>query len=261
VRHHEQAIERFVARTSRRPQALGLALTGSLARGEERVDSDIDLVLVVDEPSWTAAVRADRIMYTETDGVGYEHGYYDVKLATVAQLAAAADRGDDAVRDSLAAAKVLMDKGIDLERLLRGVAAVPEARWQDLAASQLAQARLHGEYFLAQGLDHADPLLTAHAAVHLAVAAARTLLALGHVRHPGAKQLLERIRALPDAPAGFADTLSTLVTAPTAAVAAAVLTATEAAAGGLLPASATLSRFVLDNELAWFTRVPPPEYR
>ncbi len=261
MRHHDEAIQRFATRTGRRPEVLGLALTGSLARGEERPDSDVDLVLVVDEPTWQAAVRAERIMYTETDGIGYEHGYYDVKLATVAQLTAAAERGDDPVRDSLATAKSLIDRGIGLPELLRRAAVVSEARWQDLAASQLAQARLHGQYFLSHGLEHADPLLTAHAAVHLAVAAARTLLAVGHVRHPGPKQLLERVRDLPGAPAGFADALADLVTAPSRDRAAPVLAVIEGVAGAVLPASATLSRFVRDNELAWFTRVPPPEYR
>lgn len=261
MRHHDEAISRFVTRTGRRPQVLGLALTGSLARGRERADSDIDLVLVVDEATWKAAVRAERIMYVETEDAGYEHGYFDIKLATTEQLAAAAERGDDAVRDSLATAKVLIDKGIDLDGLLRRAGRVPEERWRELAASQLAQARLHGAYFLEQGLDHGDPLLTAHAAVHLAVAAARTVLALGHVRHPGPKQLLDRIRALPEAPDGFADALSLLVEAPSTQHATAVLGAVETAAKDLLPAGATLSRFVLDNELAWFTRDLPPEYR
>ena len=138
---------------------------------------------------------------------------------------------------------------------------MPNERWRELATAQLAQARLHGEYFLPHGLEHADPLLTAHAAVHLAVAAARTMLALAQVRHAGPKQLLERIRSLSGTPDGFVDALAALVAMPSSAHAAMVLDAVEAAADDLLPAPATLSRFVLDNELAWFTRVPPPEYR
>jgi hypothetical protein len=221
----------------------------------------VDLILVVDDSTWDEAMRAGRIMFVETEGADYDGGYFDVKLATPAQLAAAAERGDDPVRDSLATAKVLMANGIDLEAVLAAVAVGLDSRWQELAVSQLAQARLHGGYFLRHGLEHADPLLTAHAAVHLALAAARTTLAVAHVRHPGPKQLLERIRALPGTRPGFADALAALVAAPTAEHARAVLEAAEEVAGGLLPDSATLSRFVLDNELAWFTHVPPPEYR
>jgi len=261
MEHHEAALRRYLERAAGDPHALGVLLTGSVARGEERPDSDVDLVLVVDEPTFADALQGERIMTVETEGADYDGGYFDVKLATPAQLDAAAERGDDPARDSLGSAKVLMDRGIGLQSTLDRLVDVPDERWRDLAASQLAQARLHGEYFLRQGLEHDDPLLTAHAAVHLALAAARTLLALGHMHHPGPKQLLERVRALREAPAGFADALAALVRTPTAARAASVLAAAEAAANGLLPHSATLSRFVLDNELAWFTRVPPPEYR
>lgn len=261
MEHHEAALRRYLERAAADPHSLGVLLTGSVARGEERRDSDIDLVLLVDEPTFADALRTERIMVVETEGAEYDGGYFDVKLATPAQLEAAVEHGDDPVRDSIGSAKVLMDRGFGLQAVLDRLAETPDEQWRELAASQLAQARLHGEYFLRCGMEHADPLLTAHASVHLALAAARTLLALGHVRHPGPKQLLERVRALPDAPAGFADSLASLVTTPTAAVAAAVLATAEAAAGSLLPASATLSRFVLDNELAWFTRVLPPEYR
>jgi hypothetical protein len=261
MEHHDAAIRRYLERADRDPHTLGVLLTGSVARGAERSDSDIDLIQVVDDPAWDEALLAQRIMFVETEGAGYGGGYFDVKLATPAQVAAAADRGDDPVRDSLATAKVLMDRGFGLQRLIDLVADVPPTYWHDLAASQLAQARLHGEYFLLQGLEHADPLLTAHAAVHLAVAAGRTLLAVGQVRHPGPKQLLDRVRGLPGAPDGFADALAELVATPTAERAGEILSTIETAAGTVLPASATLSRFVLDNELAWFTRIPPPEYR
>jgi hypothetical protein len=261
MEQHDAALRRYLERASADPHVLGVLLTGSVARGQERADSDVDLVAVVDDETWGAALAGDRIMVVETDGAEYAGGYFDVKLATVSHLRAAGERGDDAVRDSLGSAKVLMDRGFGLDDLIRGVPSRSEDRWRELAASQLAQARLHGGYFLPNGLEHHDPLLTAHAAVHLAVAAARTVLASARVPSPGPKQLLARVRELPDAPQGFTDALADLVTGPSAERAEAVLEILERVGDGLLPGSATLSRFVLDNELAWFTRIPPPEYR
>src|SRR5438270_6764301 len=104
MQHHDEAAARFVIRMRGRAGVRAVLLTGSVATGRERADSDVDLVVVVDDEQWDAALRGGRIMYTETDGVGYEGGYFDVKLATPAILAAAAERGDDPVRDSLVTA-------------------------------------------------------------------------------------------------------------------------------------------------------------
>ena len=261
MQHHDEAATRFVARTRGRPGVRAVLLTGSVATGRERPDSDVDLVLVVDDEQWDAALAAGRIMYTETDGIGYEHGYFDVKLATPEILAAAAERGDDPVRDSLAEAKVLFTEGFDAQGVIRRLAERPDGEWLELATSFLAQARLHGEYFLLQGLERGDPLLTAHAAVHLATSAARAALALHHVRFPGPKHLIETLEQVPGLPDGLRAAVLDVVTAPSTTTGGALLAHLEGLAGGALDGDAALSRFVLDNELAWFTRVPPPEYR
>ncbi|MGN6741881.1 MAG: nucleotidyltransferase domain-containing protein [Amnibacterium sp.] len=261
MQHHDEAVARYVKRTAGRDGTVAIALTGSLARGEERHDSDVDLLLVVDEATWSAAVANERVMWTETDGIAYPGGYYDVKLATADLLDAVAERGDDPVRDSLATAKPLFSHSFDLAGAIRRAGERSEAQWRDLTASFVAQARLHGGYFLDAGLDHADPLLTAHAAVHLATSASRAVLARRHVRFPGPKQLGAALRRLPGAPAGFADAVDAVVRTPSRGSADALLALLEAAVGPVLAEDRTLSRFVRDNELAWFTGVPAPEYR
>jgi predicted nucleotidyltransferase len=261
MQHHDEALGRYLLRAQRRPEVLGVVLAGSLARGTERPDSDIDLYVVVTEEAWAAALREERIMFVDREDVGYPDGYFDVKLVTPAYLDEAADHGDDPVRDSFAQAKVLFSRGFDLEDRVSRIHSVPEERWDGLVASFVAQGRLHGEYFLPQGLDHGDPLLVAHAALHLATAAARALLAVNHVPFAGPKYLLQAVATLATKPPGFDDALIELVTSPSAESGAAVLGRLEEAAGAALPHDATLSRFVLDNELAWRTRVAPPEYR
>lgn len=45
-------IERLVGELSARPEVLGVALFGSMARGDARPDSDLDVYVLVDEGSW-----------------------------------------------------------------------------------------------------------------------------------------------------------------------------------------------------------------
>lgn len=260
MEHHERAIARYVAEASADPSVLAVIVSGSVARGAERPDSDVDLYLVVTEERWDVAYAARRLMYTSTDGIGYDEGYFDIKLATLSYLSDAAERGDDPVRDSFASARLVFSRVPDLEDRLARVVELPAAEWEDRVAGFVAQCRLHGGYFLQQAYEHGDPLLLAHAAVHLATSAARALLARNGVFFPGPKYLRARVAGLPRVPDGFGALLDAVIATPAPETAGALLEAVEGFVGAALPRDETLSRFVLDNELAWRYRTAPPEY-
>lgn len=260
--HHDQAIARYLARETARPDTVAIILTGSVARGTERADSDVDLYLVVTEERWAEADAADLLMYTEDDGIGYDGGYFDVKLATLSYLDDAADRGDDPVRDSFAASRIVFSRVDDLDARIARIhpVSVPAAEWDAKVASFLAQARLHGGYFLRQAAQSGDQLLLLHASVHLATSAARALLAANRVAFSGPKYLTKQVAGLDRKPAGFDALLTAVLADPAPTTADALLASLEAFAGDLLPEANTLSRFVRDNELAWRSRTAPPEY-
>ena len=261
MRHHDEAIERYVARSRGREDVLGVLLTGSLATRSERADSDVDLVVVVPDASWRSAVAAERIMFVDHDDVGYEGGYFDVKLATLGQLEAAGERADDPARHSLGTARVVYDQGFDLAATVARIGAAVAGEREDRVASYVAQARLHGEYFLEHGLSHDDPFLAAHAAAHLGLAAGRALLSHAGALYPGPKDLVAALRGLPNPGPAFAAAVSATARRPSAETARALLGLVEAHLGSALAEASTLSRFVLDNELAWFTGTTPPEHR
>jgi len=261
MEHHERALARYVAREAERPETIAVIVSGSLSRGTERADSDIDLYLLVAEDRWADALRQQRVMYVEREGADYEGGYFDVKLATLSYLEDAAERGDDAVRSSFAQARIAFSRIGDLSERIERVATVPEGQWMPRLASHLAQARLHGGYFIRHGIRHDDPLLSHHAAVHLATSAARAVLALNRTMFPGTKELLSTLEAVPDKPVGLVVAIEDLLRTPSIRAADRVLELLESAAGWSLDPENTLSRFVLDNELAWRYREPPPEFR
>jgi hypothetical protein len=260
MEHHERALERYVAEVSADPSVLAVIVSGSVARGTERPDSDVDLYLVVTDARWDEAYAARRLMFTSTDGIGYDGGYFDIKLATLTYLDDAAERGDDPVRDSFASARVVFSRVPDLDERLARVVRVSADDWRDRTAGFVAQCRLHGGYFLPQAYEHGDPLLLAHASVHLVTSAARALLAHNGVFFPGPKYLRARVAGLARVPEGFGDLLDAVIATPTPTTADALLEAVEAAVGDTLSHAETLSRFVLDNELAWRYRTAPPEY-
>ena len=260
MKHHEIAVESFVERISTDPGVLAVVVTGSVARSTERSDSDVDLYLVVTEERWDAAFEQQRLMFVEREGIGYEGGYYDIKLATLSYLDDAAERGDDPVRDSFAISRIAFSRVDDLAERIGRIGAVCADVWDGRVASFVAQARLHGDYFLKGAIGSGDLMLLRHASVHFASAAGRALLAHNHVFFSGPKYLAEQVAALERKPDGFDALLTAVVADPTVEGADALLDSLETFTGALLPAEATLSTFVRDNELAWRYRTKTPEY-
>ncbi len=261
MKHHETTIERLVARVSTDDEVLAVIVSGSVAREQETAESDVDLYLVVTEPAWDRAMTAERIMYVDHEGVDYPHGYLDIKLATLAYLEEAADHGDDPVRDSLVHSRVAFTRVPGLVQLLARSGKRSAAEWQSRGVSSLAQARLHAGYFVPQGVSRHDPLLLHNAAVHAVVAADRALLALNQQLFSGPKYLRSAVEALRLRPVGWTELTDRLLCEPSAEAADAVLAALEGIHDWAVSDELALSRFVLDNELAWRTRVPVPEYR
>lgn len=260
MKHHDSAIARYVARVSTQPDCLAIIITGSVARGTERTDSDVDLYLLVTEDRWARAFDDRRLMYTEEEGIEYRGGYFDVKLATLSYLDDAAQRGDDPVRDSFASSRIAFSRVDDLADRIARICDDSAIDWESRVASFLAQARLHGGYFLRQAAESGDELLLRHASIHLATSACRAVLAINREYFSGPKYLAKQATAVALKPDGFGPLVAAVVAHPTPAAANALLARLESFAGASLELDETLSTFVLDNELAWRYRTKTPEY-
>ena len=265
MQHHDEAVRGAAARYPAYPGAVALILGGSVARGTERSDSDVDLTLVLTDAAYGEHAASDRLSFVDEVPEFYDHAYFDVKVVTVEQLRLAVDSGDDPMRGAYLDARVLWAESAAVEREVRGIldsiVDPPGEHWIALERSFLAQARLHGGYFLEQSEQLDLGLLRHHAAVHFAFAIGRALLARNRVLFSGPKYLERDLGALATAPSGIARRLRSFLDAPTAEEAAAILAEVEGLGDWTLAREQSLSVFVEDNELAWLTGRMPPEYR
>jgi predicted nucleotidyltransferase len=259
MEHHQTTLAAFAAQTQADDDALALVLTGSLARGTARPDSDVDVYLVVTEEAFEHARASDALSYVRGDVATYEGGYVDVKVASPSYLAAAAERADEPTRASLLGSRVVWSRLDGLEETLAAIQTLPDDEWVRRADSFVAQLRLYGGYFLPQGEQLADPYLLSWAAVHLVNAASRALLAHHRVLFAGPKYARSSVASLPERSATVLPLLDALLAAPSPRTGADVMTAVEAVVPTTLTPDNTLSRFVSDNELAWLWRTPTPE--
>src|SRR6478735_1294682 len=130
MRHHEQTIAGFTDYHAALPDTMGVVVVGSIARGDERPDSDVDVYLVLTDDAYAAAGRAGAIAYVSHTGVTYDGGYVDVKLASPGYLQAAVDHGDDPTRASFDRAQVTYDRTAGLPDLLARMTELPDDAWK-----------------------------------------------------------------------------------------------------------------------------------
>jgi hypothetical protein len=257
--HHETAIRRFVSDAEGRA-ALGVIVVGSVARGTERPDSDVDLYEIVDDASFESALMATALAGVETEHCDWPGGYLDIKLVSATLLERAVTEADDATRASLIGARIELDRTGRLETLVADITAPPTDYFDGHVAAFGAQFALHADYFLPHGRAHGDALLAGNAAAHAAFAAGRMALAAERVLFRGPKYLGEQLRGA--GRAELAEAAEALITEPTAGAVERVraLVPELASQAGAI-SDHDLALFITDNEWTWYTRRTPPEYR
>jgi len=260
VQHHDDTLAAFVAQESARDDAVAVVVSGSVARGDARPDSDVDVYLVATEERFREAWDGGLVSYVDPDVATYEGGYVDIKLATVEYLRRAAEHADDPTRASFLTARVAWSRDPSVAGLVAAIPRLPDEVWAERGRSYIAQLRLYADYFLRQGEAHGNAYLRTWAAVHAVGAGGRALLALNRTLFQGPKYLEKTVAGLPRVPAGYAGLATALLREPTAANGGAYAAAIEALNDWGVTRDATLSRFVRDNELAWLTGRVPPEF-
>lgn len=260
MQQHEETIAAFAEKVAGRPETLGLVVVGSVARGDERPDSDVDVYLVVTDDAYAAASRSGAIAYVSQSGVTYEGGYVDVKLASPSYLRAACDHGDDPTRASFDRGQVRLDRTGDLAGIVSRMVDLPEAGWSQRVRSYRAQLALYGEYFLGQAAERGDRFLLQHSALHAALAAGRCALAQNHRLFRGQKYLSADLATLTDRPDGFYAAWAAIVDDRSPEAARRLIDLVDIWVGNPLTVDESLSMFITANELAWLNHTIPPEF-
>jgi predicted nucleotidyltransferase len=260
MEHHEDTLDAYVRRVKADPNTIAVIVVGSVAHGTERPDSDVDVYLVVPDDVFDSAIATNRVIFVERSDAKYLGGYVDVKLATVAFLNAAAERGDDPVRASFEGARVAWVRdGYDIAGPVAAIPLLPPTVWESRAVSFISQVRLHGTDFLREAVALDNTFLLHHAAVHTVSAGGRALLALNRRLFRGPKYLDATLATLDRIPDGYGDLARQLITRPSQESADAYVQALETFHPWPVDRAASDSIFIRDNELAWLTGILPPE--
>lgn len=114
--HHEESLKILEDMFRGREEVIALVFGGSVAKGMERPDSDLDAMVIVTQEYFDQCMKENRTAEC-LSGCTYEGGYFDIKYMTKDFLEQAALKGSEPTRNSFVKSRVLF-QGI---RKLRGL--------------------------------------------------------------------------------------------------------------------------------------------
>ena len=81
-KHHQDSINNFINIYKDNLEIIAAILGGSVAKGKERIDSDVDIMLIVSDEKYEELTKQNRLSEVITDNCTYEKGYFDIKYFT-----------------------------------------------------------------------------------------------------------------------------------------------------------------------------------
>ena len=146
--HHEESLAIMRRYFEEKPEVIALIFGGSVAKGNERPDSDLDAMVVIDDAAYEERVRTRTAVETISGLCTYEGGYFDVKYMTKDFLRAAADHASEPTRNAFVKSRVIFSRDPEIEGLVSRIPVFQEGEREEKLLSFYSDFSLNYDYFL-----------------------------------------------------------------------------------------------------------------
>jgi predicted nucleotidyltransferase len=192
--HHVESIENMKRYFADREEVIALIFGGSVAKGCEREDSDLDAMVVISDDCY--AERKSRNATAETiEGLcTYESGYIDVKYMTKQFLKDAAEKGSEPARNAFVKAQVLFTKDSEIPDIVAQIPVFQEKEKEEKMLSFYSNFWLNYYYFLKSC--PVDGYMQLHATNEVIYSIYRMTLQVNHILFPSNRRLEEFVEVI-----------------------------------------------------------------
>ncbi|WP_158855563.1 nucleotidyltransferase domain-containing protein [Halorhabdus sp. CUG00001] len=248
--YHRDALETAVDVAESDEDILACILTGSLARGWERSDSDVDVIFVVTDEDYDRR-RADwDLHYHHDDPCDHEDIYIDGKIVDVEFLEEVADHGSEPARAAFVGAEVEYSTDARISELLETIPVYPTENKSERIRTFYSQMEAYN-WYVGEANTRSDAYLGHHTTAQLALFGGRLLLAHNETLFPYHKWFSRVLREVPEKPEGTMDVFDRLLEDGTPEAAEAFTTAIREYRDWETPEVGWPTRFLLDREWQW----------
>jgi len=247
--HHKEAIDKLVEEFKDNSRYLAVLIVGSIAKGMERDDSDIDIILVVSDEEYEKRKRRNRLVYFETRFCNYPGGYIDGKIINLEFLKLVAERGSEPARDAFRDAIIGFSKIPNLESLIKKITLYQKEEKSDKLRKFYAQFEI-ANWFIKEAERRVDNYLLTRAITDLILFGGRLILAHNEILYPFHKLFMNELKNASEKPDNLIQLIDTLLEERNTKNAQALYDAIKNFRKWDIKEFAPV-RFMLDTELAW----------
>ncbi|MFX0010131.1 MAG: nucleotidyltransferase domain-containing protein [Candidatus Hermodarchaeota archaeon] len=212
--HHREAIKRFCEYVRKGNKYLALIIGGSIAKGFEREDSDIDVMLIVSEEDYQRSLKRNKLIYYSNQFCDYPGGYIDGKIISVDFLKLLVERGSEVARSAFIGAWIEFSRIPELESILEQITVYPKEKKEEKIEKFYAQFeynkwaindafRLNNKYLLSRCIDD------------LILYGGRLILAHNETLYPYHRWFMRVLGDVPEKPKNFIELTKNLLEFPT----------------------------------------------
>ena len=198
LKHHEESIQKLIKYFSNNQAVLAIILGGSVAKGLEKPDSDIDAGVIVTDSYYSELVKENRISECIFGHCTYENGYFDVKYFTKDFFKAAAIRGSEPSRNAFVKSYCIFCRDSDIENIVPKIGLFQESEKNEKMDSFYSALALNYHYFWQVSKDNI--YLRIRSASDIVLFGYRLLLQENGVLFPCHKSLFDTVAKLPRKP-------------------------------------------------------------
>jgi len=197
--HHARALEQAKARLLEQdPELLAIILGGSIAKGFDREESDVDLIVVLPDERYLERLNGNCVSFLWYDIPGYEGGLVEGRYVSRSFISEAATRGSEPTRHSFLAAYPIYCIDSAIPNILPRVPLYQENRHKEHIAAFFAQMQCNRTYYWDQGKH--NRFLQLRAASEMVLFGCRLILAHNRLLFPCQRRLIEATLAAPSKP-------------------------------------------------------------
>jgi predicted nucleotidyltransferase len=197
--HHKKAIEKLVESIRKDERFLALIIGGSVAKGMERDDSDIDVVLVATDEEFKKRKKSRMYLYFRKDVCDYPEGYIDGKVVDLQFLVTVAERGSEPARDAFTDAWLAYSKIPELEDLLKKIPVFQKEEKLEKIGKFYAQFEI-ANWIIKESERRNDDYLLTRGITDLILFGGRLILEHNEILYPFHKLFMQTLEKAPDKP-------------------------------------------------------------
>ncbi|MFW9874116.1 MAG: hypothetical protein ACFFG0_13500 [Candidatus Thorarchaeota archaeon] len=252
--HHKKAIEKLVDHLKKDERFLALIIGGSVAKGMERDDSDIDVVLVATDEEFKKRKKNNLFLYYTKDFCDYPGGYIDGKVVDLQFLQSIAERGSEPARDAFRDSWIAYSKIPEFEVLFEKIPVFQKE--EKLEKIQKFYAQFEGANWIIQEAEKRnDDYLLTRGITDLILFGGRLILEHNEILYPFHKLFMQTLEKTPDKPENLIFLINTLLNDKNTKNAQALYNAIKDFRKWEISEFWAI-RFMLDTEWAWINGKP-----